>query len=151
VSGSESGGDLIAIPTDLLEPVGQLAALTKEYGSVPRAIFALISIYILNGIFSIFSVIVGAVLFVFDVFVGALDTARVLLVGGFAAVGVDLLGVLVSIQEQISAVVASAGPAGPPLAVGAASIMIYVGYRLGVALLGELPVGSTIVDLLGLR
>jgi hypothetical protein len=152
VSASDSGGgDLVALPSALLAPLRELAALYQRYGSVPRAIFALISLYILNGLFSIINVVAGSVLFVFDLIVGSLRTAQALLVGAFGAVGVDILGALLGVQQAVSGVVVAAGPLGPPLAVAAASLMLYVLYRLAVALLGELPGGSTLVDLLGLR
>jgi len=146
VSGSPSD-----LPKGWLETLAELAAIREEYGSIPAAIFALISLYILNGIFSIFSAIVGAVLTVFDVLTGALATAQMLLVGAFQRAGIDILGLLLDLERQIADVVASAGPLGPPLAVGATAVFLYVLYRLSVALLGELPGGSTLVDLLGLR
>lgn len=141
--GSSDGGRAAAI--------GQLVSLVTEYGSLPRAVFALITLYILNGIFSVIDVLAGSVLFVFDVVVGSLQTAQALLVGAFGAVGVDILGALFGVQQALSGVVAGAGPLGPPLAVAAASLMLYGLYRLTVALLGELPGGSTLVDLLGVR
>lgn len=141
--GSSDGGRVAAIQ--------QLVALVTEYGSLPRAVFALITLYILNGIFSVIDVVAGSVLFVFDLVVGSVQTAQALLVGAFGAVGVDILGALVGVQQAVSGVVAVAGPLGPPLAVASASLMLYVLYRLTVALLGELPGGSTIVDLLGVR
>jgi hypothetical protein len=133
------------------DAIGQLVALVQEYGSLPRALFALISLYILNGIFSVIDVVAGSVLFVFDLVVGSLSAAQSLLVGAFGAVGVDVLAALLGLQRALGDVVAGAGPAGPAIAVGATAIMLYVGYRLAVALLGELPVGSMVVDLLGLR
>jgi hypothetical protein len=144
VSGSESELSTNAV-------IGQLVGLVRSYGSLPRAIFALISLYLLNGIFSIFGVVAGSVLYVFDLIVGSLQVAQSLLIGAFGAVGVDLLGVFVALEGEIAGVVASAGPAGPVIAVGSTAVILFVGYRLAVSVLGELPVGSTIVDLLGLR
>jgi len=145
VSGSESADEGRAAA------IGQLVGLVTEYGSLPRAIYALITLYILNGIFSVIDVITGSVLFVFDLVVGSLQTAQALLVGAFAAVGVDILGALLGVQRAVSGIVTAAGPLGPVIAVASASLMLYGLYRLAVALLGELPGGSTIVDLLGVR
>jgi hypothetical protein len=147
VSASDDGGFEIREA----RAVREVASLIARYGSLPRAIFAIISLYILNGLFSIINVVAGSVLYVFDLIVGSLQTAQALLVGAFGAVGIDILGALVGVQQAVSVVVASAGPLGPPLAVAAASLSLYVLYRLGIAALGELPVGSTVVDLLRLR
>ena len=133
--------------------IGELVALVRSYGSLPRAIFALISLYLLNGIFEIFGVFVGAVLFVFDVIVGALSTVLSLLLGAFSAVGIDLLGVLLELEATLAGVVASAGPLGPVIAVGGTALILYVtlefGSRLVVGLIGELPGGSTLLELFG--
>jgi hypothetical protein len=133
--------------------IGQLVGLVTEYGSLPRAVFALITLYILNGLFAIVDVIAGSVLFGFDLVVGSLQAAQALLVGAFGAVGIDILGALVGVQQAIAGVVASAGPFAPVLAVGSASLLIYglyvFGRRLAVGLLGELPGGSTLLELFG--
>jgi len=149
VSASEGGSGGFQISE--IEAAQRLAALISRYGSIPRAIFALISLYLLNGVFSIVNVVAGSVLYVFDLFVGSLGVAQDLLVSAFGAVGVDILGALLGVQQAVSGVVASAGPLGPPLAILAASALLYGLYRLAVALLGEFPGGSTIVDLLRLR
>jgi hypothetical protein len=144
-SDSSDGGRAAAI--------GQLVGLVTEYGSLPRAVFALITLYILNGLFAIVDVIAGSVLFGFDLVVGSLQAAQTLLVGAFGAVGIDILGALVGVQQAIAGVVASAGPLAPVLAVGSASLLIYAMYvfgrRLVVGLLGELPGGSTLLELFG--
>jgi len=143
VSGSEEESTVKAI--------AQLAALVEEYGSVPRAIFTLISIYLLSGIFDIIGVVTGSVLYVFDLGIGSLRVAQGLLIRAFGAVGVDVIETLITLQQEIGRVVESAGPLGPPIAVVSASVMLYVGYRVAVALLGEIPGGSTLVDILRLR
>lgn len=151
MSGSESGdgggGTLIPVLLSRQQLETLLSFLRNPFGFVA----SIITLYILNGLFSIIDVVAGSILFVFDVVVGSLRTAQALLVGAFGAVGVDIFGALVGVQQALSGVVAAAGPLGPPLAVAAASLMLYGLYRLTVALLGELPGGSTIVDLLGVR
>lgn len=134
-----------------VEAVKQLVALIREYGSLPRAIFGLISLYLLNGILDVVGIVVGSILFAFDLVVASLATAQGLLIRAFGAVGIDVLGALVGLQRAIGGVVEAAGPAGPPLAVAFGAVSLYVLWRIGIALLGELPGGSSIVDLLGLR
>lgn len=134
-----------------LESLQQVAAAIEKHGSFPRAVFALISAYILDVIFGIFGTIAGAILFAFDVVVGVLGFAQRLLVNGFGIVGIDILGALAGVQRAIAGAIAGSGPLAPVFATLLAVGTLYVLYRLAVALLGELPVGSTIVDLLGLR
>jgi len=133
------------------EAIGQLVALVREYGSLPRAIFGLISLYILGGILTGVRIVTGSILYVFDLVVGALQVAQSLLIGAFAAVGLDVLGLLGDLGGELGRVVAEAGPLGPPIAVGAAAVGLFAMYRVGVALVGELPLGSSIVDILRLR
>ena len=137
--------------SDRADALSQLVGLVSEYGSLPRAVFALVSLYLLNGIFGILGVIVGSVLFVFDLLVASLETVRTLLVSVFGAAGLELLGALLSLERAIAGVVETAGPVGPPIAVGVTAVLLYVLYRVAVALIGEIPGGSTIVDLLRLR
>lgn len=114
-------------------------------------IFRIINLFILNGLFAIFNTISGAVLAAFDSLVGALEFAQRALIRGFAAAGIDIIAALASIQRQFAAVFEGAGPLAPVLAAALAVGALVVLSRLAVALLGEVPVGSTIVDLLGLR
>jgi len=143
---SANGSDV-----DETTALAQLVALIRRYGSLPEAVFGLISLYILQGIFDVVSIVVGSILYVFDLVVGSIDAARLLLLEAFGAVGADVLGTLVAFQREIATVIESAGPAGPPIAVGATAVLLYVGYRVAVALLGEIPGGSSLVDILGLR
>lgn len=155
---ASDGGRGIRIQVELPEwlsslrrPLEQLRALYERFGSLPGAIFGLISLYLLNGILDVIGVITGSVLFAFDLVVGAFRWVQRALVGAFGAVGIDVLGALTDLQVALAGIVAGAGPAGPFIAVAAVSVSLYLMYRVGVALLGELPVGSSIVDILGLR
>lgn len=146
MSGSESGISETRV-------IAELVSLVRSYGSLPRAIFALISLYLLDGIFSIFGVIVGSILFVFDTLVGSLETALSLLLGAFSAVGVDILGVFLALERTVAGVVASAGPLAPVIAVGGTALILWIvwefGSRLAIGILGELPGGSTLLSLVG--
>lgn len=145
---------IIKIPEPLQEVMGplvQFGRLAKEKGGVVPAIFAIITAYILEGIFGVIGVITGSILYAFEIVVGAIEFARDLLVGAFGVVGVDLIGALIDVQREILTVVEGAGPAAPVIAAGAAVVSVLILYRLAVAALGELPIGSSIVDLLGLR
>ena len=148
MSGSESGSGISETRV-----IAELVSLVRSYGSVPRAIFALISLYILEGIFSIFGVIAGSVLFVFDVIVGSFETVLSLLLGAYSAVGSDILGVFLALERNVAGVVASAGPLGPVVAVGGTALILWIvwefGSRLAIGVLGELPGGSTLLSLVG--
>lgn len=158
MSGSESDGEFVKDVKALVGALGPVAdelrafgALAKEKGGVGPAIFFLITSYILAGIFDVINVIAGSILFAFDMVVGALRVARQLLIGAFGGVGRDILGVYTLVQQAFADVLAGAGPFAPIIAVAVAAGALYLIIRVGVALLGELPIGSSIVDLLGLR
>lgn len=146
---SDSGP--VLLPGEWLAPIKELVALYEKYGSVPRAIFGLISLYIADSVLSLGSFAVGVVLSVWDFVTRSIDSARLLLVGLFGGVGGTLLGVAELVVDEVAVAVASLGPFGPPLAVATGALTLYATYRLLIALLGELPGGSSVVDLLGVR
>ena len=137
------------------EAVTALVGFIRRYGSIEGGIFALIGFYLLNGILDIVGIVVGSILFAFDLVVESLATAQRLLIGAFGAAGIDILSALVGLQRAIAGVVEGAGPAAPIVAVGFGAIALYLTWllvtRLAVGLIGELPGGSTLVDLLNLR
>lgn len=157
MSGSESDSlaeeakALIRALGPVADELRQFGALVKQKGGIAPAIFFLISWYILGGIRSLLQVIVGSILSVFDLFVGALMVARLTLVGAFGGVGQEILGAYVTVQTVFAGLLAGAGPFAPVIAVGVAAVSLYVVIRVATVALGELPIGSSIVDLLGLR
>lgn len=114
-----------------LRPLASFVDVLVTFARNPfRFVASVISVYLLDGIFGIFGVVVGAIFTAFDYLVAALAFVRGFLVGAFGAVGIDILGVLVELQVSIAGVVATAGPAGPVIAVGVAAVGIYAMYRL---------------------
>lgn len=158
MSGSGSDDGFVEDAKALIRALGPVAdelrafgALARQKGGVAPAIFFLITSYILAGIFNVINVIAGSVLFAFDFLVGALTVAQIMLVGAFGGVGRDILSTAVSVQQAFADVLVGAGPLAPIIAVAVAAGALYLVSRVGVVLLGELPIGSSIVDLLGLR
>jgi len=139
------------LPSTLLKPLVELASLYREYGSIPRVIAAVISLYIVNTILSIGGFAVSILVSAGNIVSGAFVIVRELLVGAFSVVGVNILGIYQWLIGVLAGVVASLGPFGPPLAIGVGAVLVYSAYRVTIVLLGELPLGSSIVDLLGLR
>lgn len=131
--------------------IEQLGALYDRYGSVPAAVFGLIALYIASAVLSIGQFAVNVVLAVFDPIVQALGITELLIDLGVQTVTTDLVGALVGFRSGIADVAAAAGPLAPVIVVGVAAASLYVVYRVSIALLGELPLGSSLVDLLGLR
>ena len=135
-----------------LAPLASVAKVLARFGRDPFGFVAtIISLYIVDSILNLGAFAVNSVLAAFGFVVGFFDSIRVTLVTTFGRVGIDLLEVYVAGQQTVADIVSRAGAAAPFLAVGFAAVALYVGYRVAVALLGELPVGSSIVDLLGLR
>ena len=146
-----SGNRLTPIPRSWVEPIQQLVALVKEYGSLPRAIGAIISLYIVNSVLNFGTYVVESILLLFSYVTGSLAYVQSTLGVNFAAAGTALLAALWSFQIQIATFVSPYGPATPIVMVGLTAIEALVLWRFIVALAGELPLGSSIVDFLGLR
>jgi len=116
-----------------------------------KFVFSIISAYIVATVIGFGQYIVGSVLLVFDTVAGYFRSAAILLVASLqiATDPVLVAGRLITIQ--IARVVVAAGPLGPPIAAALTALLLYGTYRLLIAVAGEFPVGSTLVDFLGLR
>lgn len=135
-----------------LRPLANVVGALVEFGRNPVGfVMSIISLYVVNAIFGLFGIIVGSVQAAFDVFVFAFDGARVMLIGAASSVGLDIQSAIAGLMMQVADAVEMLGPAAPIVAVGMGSVLVYATYRLTVVLAGELPLGSSIVDLLGLR
>lgn len=135
-----------------LAPLATVAGFLARFGRNPVGFIAsVISLYIVNSVLNLGAFAINSVLGVFNAIVGAIRAAQALLTGAFAFVGVDILGIFTSLNAIVAELAASAGPFGPPLIAAFAAVSVYLTYRVAVALLGELPIGSSVVDLLGLR
>lgn len=146
-----SGNRLTPIPESWLQPIQQLVALYEEYGSLPRAIFGLISLYIVNGVLNIGEYIVSSILLLFDYVTGSLGLVQRQLGVSFATVSAGVLTAIWNVQMSIATIVTPYGPLTPVVMIGLTAIEALIIWRILVALLGELPLGSSITDLLGLR
>lgn len=148
---STSDGQIITVTLpSWLEPLRQVAVLIERYGSFPRAIFALITGYILNGLFDIIGVVAGSVLFAFDLIVGGLAFAQGALVGAFGSVGIDILGAIAGVRQAFLDVLATAGPAAPVLAALLTVGVLVLLYRAAIALGSDVPLLGALLEFLGL-
>ncbi|WP_276260586.1 hypothetical protein [Haloglomus litoreum] len=126
------------------------ARFLRRFASNPAAlVISVVSGFVVSVLFGFFEFLIGAVLFPFDLLVGGLAWVQRQLVVAFAFVGFDLLGALRGLQQSLVAVVESAGPAGPLVAMAAAGVTLFVLYRVTVAGLALVPGGSSIMALLG--
>lgn len=157
-----TGGFGIATQKSIPDWVYKLKPLAALGGAAMGALIAfandpvgfvwrIISLYIVNGIFTIAGFVVGAILQAFDIVAGAIQFAGSLLVGAFGAVGLDILGVLVDLQQELAGVVAGAGAAGPIVAIGGTAVLLVVLYRVTLALVELVPGGGSVLTLLGLK
>ncbi|ELZ23496.1 hypothetical protein C475_14523 [Halosimplex carlsbadense 2-9-1] len=112
---------------------------------------AIISTYIVESVFGLGSYVVASVLSVFDFVTLSLAWVQAQISGAFAWVGFDILSAVRWVQVELAIATEAAGPLGPLVAIAIASVTLAVLYRAGIALLGELPGGSSLVDFLGLR
>ncbi|WP_415381469.1 hypothetical protein [Halosimplex sp. TS25] len=149
--GSDGGLAGAVLPSGWVRPLAQLVGLYREYGSIPKAIFGLISTYIVSSVFGFGGYVVSSILAVFDWITLSLAWVQVELGGSFTIVGFRVLNAYRWVQGQLGNAAASAGPLAPVIAIAIGAVIFAVLYRALIALLGELPGGSSIVDFLGLR
>ncbi|MBO4248376.1 hypothetical protein IL252_11180 [Halomicrobium sp. IBSBa] len=128
-----------------------LGTLFRFLRNPVRFVFSIISFYVLNGILNIVSTVTSAVLGAFDYLVASLTFAQRALGQAFGVAGLNVLSARAALNQIVVTLAASAGPAAPILVIGAGAVTLFLIYRVGIALLGELPVGSSVIDLLGLR
>jgi len=138
-------------PESVREGLGQLAAAIKRYGSLRSAIIGVVVSWTVAQILGFGAYIVNSILLVFDYVTGALVTVQRALNVNFAALGTAILTAIWNVQMQIVNTVNPYGPLAPVVLIGVTAIEALLAWRFIVALAGELPLGSGIVDFLGLR
>lgn len=135
-----------------LQALKPVARVLIQFGRNPVAfVFSLISLYIANAVLGLFQVATGAVLWIYEGLASIFDMARVFLISGFGSVGIDLLNVVASLGAALNRALFALGPAAPFVVAFVGAAALYGLYRLGIGLLGEVPIGSTVVDVLRLR
>ncbi len=141
-----------------VELPGWLRALKPVVGVLVRFgknpvgfVFSIISLYLSSLFLDLFGLVSGTVLGIFDSFAYVFDLARVFLTGTFGVVGIEILGIVTGIGAALNRALYALGPAAPFVVAIVGSLVIYAAYRGTIALLGEIPGGSSIVDILRLR
>jgi hypothetical protein len=114
-------------------------------------VFSIISLYISSLFLDLFGLASWVVLGVFDSFAYVFDVARLFLISAFGQVGIRILGVVTTFGAELNRALYVLGPAAPFVVALFGSLVFYGLYRGTIALLGEVPGGSTVVDFLRLR
>jgi hypothetical protein len=118
----------------------QTVARLKAIANNPfRFVASGVALYIANAILNVGSFIIETILAGFGFFTASLGIAENSLVGAIVGFGNGLLSLLVSGQQSIAAVVTSAGPAAPVVAVAIAGTTIYLLYLAANFILGYIP------------
>lgn len=135
-----------------LAPLVRFVDILERFARDPRGfIFGFISTYLVATALGFGSYIVGSILTVFDTLAGFFGGTATLLVSSLQTVTTPVLLAGQRLTLIIASVVQSAGPLGPPIAAAVTAALLILAYRLIIAVAGEFPVASTIVDFLGLR
>lgn len=135
-----------------LAPLVRFVDILERFARDPRGfIFGFISTYLVATALGFGNFIVGSILSVFDIVARSLQLAATYLVGSLQVVTTPVLAIGQRLTLIIASVVQSAGPLGPPIAAAITAVLLILAYRLVIAVAGEFPVASTIVDFLGLR
>lgn len=163
MSASDGGSDpltsiaweALPYPLPLLRPViWPLVALgqaIKEAGSWQKAILAFLTTYIVTGALNIGQTIIGFVFQLFNPILMTIGLTQRSVTSAFRPVGDAILGFTMTINDAVREVAGVTGPAAPIVTTLLVVAIAYVTFRVLVALAGEVPGGSTVVDLLRLR
>lgn len=132
-------------------PAAAIATLVAFATDPVGFIVEVVAAFVVATLLELGAIVVGVV----DTFATTLAAiprvARLALSGAFGAAGDVFIGTVASAYASLLGVVSVAGPAAPLVVVGLLAGTVALTYRVGVALVGELPGGSSLVDILGLR
>lgn len=132
-----------------LRPV---AATLVQFGKNPVGfVFSIISLYISSLFLDLFGLASGVVLGIFDAFAYVFDLSRAFLLGAGGRVGLEIIGLVTWFGASLNRVLYALGPTAPFLVALVGSLVLYGLFRGTIALLGEIPGGSTLVDFLRIR
>jgi hypothetical protein len=130
----------------------ETANFLRRFANNPAAlVVSVVSGFVVSVVLGFFEFLVGAVLYPFDLLVAGLRWVQRGLTFVLASLGFDILGGFSSAQQQLVAVVESAGPAGPVLAAAVAAVVLVVLYRVLLAVLVFVPGGDSLLTLIGGR
>ncbi|MFC6757887.1 MULTISPECIES: hypothetical protein [Haloarcula] len=135
-----------------LAPLVRFVDTLTEFARNPRRfIFGFISTYLVATALGFGEYLVSSILLVFDTVAGYFRGSAILLVTSLQTVTTPILGAGRVFTNAVATTVMAAGPLGPPIGAALTALLLYATYRLLIAVIGELPLGSSLVDLLGLR
>lgn len=137
----------------LLPVVGALRAFgdkIREKGSIRGAILSTVLAWAVAQIFQVTGIILESILLAVDPLLRAIGTSRDALMGAFSTAGQSVISVMIDVNQAVADVTGVAGPAAPIITATAATVSLYLTYRLLASIAGEFPVLSTITDFFGL-
>ena len=141
----------VALP-DWLQALRPVVGTLIAFGRNPVGfIITAVATWLVAGALSVGSVLVAGADYAGTLLAAAPQSVQAFLASAFAPVAQTLVGLAGQATASIGAVLATAGPAAPVLVAVFAAVVAVVLYRVGVALLGELPGGSSLVDILDFR
>lgn len=138
--------------TSLQPYVGTLksaARTIQQAGSLENLIKVVIASWVVSGILGAGGFIIDQILLAFEPFLNAIGMTESAIVVPFRIAGEAIFDVFRTINASVASVTGVAGPAAPIVTAGFITISLYLGYRLAVSLLGEVPVIGAITDFLG--
>lgn len=142
----------LANVADELTDLANYVNVLTDFASDPFGfVFEIISTYIVGTILGLGRYLIRSVLTAFGFVTAPLQAFGALLVSSLYTVLAPVTALVQQLTAIIATTVMAAGPLGPPIAAMFAAALAYGLYRIIIAVAGEVPVGSTVVDLLRLR
>ena len=139
----------------ILKPVAttlaSVAQRIREAGSCQQAVLTIVATWVASSVLGFGEYLIGFVFRLFTPVLRAIGLTERGVVAAFAPAGAAILGVFRGLTTVVRDVTGVAGPVAPIIATLLVLGLAYVTYRVAIAVLGEFPGGSTLVDLLGLR
>lgn len=137
----------------ILQPVsGTLATVgnkIKQYGSFRAAVVAIVAGWVVQNVLNVGTIIIESVLLAVRPLLNAIGLTEAAIIRPLQMTGRTIFGAFRSVNAAIADVTGVAGPAAPVITLGLTTLVLYLGYRLAVSLLGEVPVIGAITDFLG--
>jgi hypothetical protein len=139
----------------ILKPVAttlaRLAQRIREAGSFQQAVLTIVATWVASSVLGFGEYLIGFVFRLFTPVLRAIGLTERGVVAAFAPAGAAILETFAGLTAAVRDVTGVAGPVAPIIATLLVLGLGYVTYSVAVAALGELPLGSSLVDLLGLR
>jgi hypothetical protein len=135
-----------------LAPLAGVASVLVAFGEDPVGfIVEVVAAFLVATLLELGGIAVGAVDTIASTVAAVPRFVRLLVSGAFSQAGALVIGGIADLFRGVATTAQAAGPAGPVLVTVTLALTLVALYRVSVALIGEVPGGSSLVDIFNLR